>query len=297
MRQRSRYPLQVLQDRLGQANQALEVDPGWAAAWFALGEARQRLGLLAAARAAFAEALRLDAADHQGASLRLAAIDGRAVGALPRAYVARLFDDYAPRFNAHLTGDLRYRGPAVLCDAVQRVAPGRRYERALDVGCGSGLAGAVFRSLADHLSGVDLSPAMIEEARRAEWYDALSVEDAVDYLCAQPPGSLDLIFAADVFVYLGDLGPALAAIQRALASSGLIAFTVEAEPGQAFGLGEALRFRHSEAYLARALVEVGLRPLTLRAASTRREAGGDVAGLVVVAGHASEQVGGVDGRR
>ena len=47
--------------------------------------------------------LALDPADVQGAMPRLALI-GRAdaPGALPEAYVARLFDDYAPRFEAHL---------------------------------------------------------------------------------------------------------------------------------------------------------------------------------------------------
>ena len=40
--------------------QALERAPGWAAAWFALGEARQRLGEIDAAAAAFRSTLRAD---------------------------------------------------------------------------------------------------------------------------------------------------------------------------------------------------------------------------------------------
>ena len=271
--------------------QTLEIDVGWAAAWFALGEARQQLGDFVAARAAFAEALRLDPEDHQGASLRLAAIEGRQVGTLPRAYVARLFDDYAPRFNAHLTGDLFYHGPAVLYDAVRRLAPGRRFRRALDLGCGTGLAGAAFRALVDDLSGVDLSPAMIEEARQAGVYDALAVGDAVDFLAATPAAGADLILAADVFVYLGELAPALNAARCALAPDGLLAFTLESEPGSTFGLGETLRFRHSHAYLSRALDEAGLTVLTLELASSRREAGVEVPGLAVLVGHGGGKFG------
>ena len=266
--------------------QTLEIDPRWAAAWFALGEARERLVERDAARKAFAEALRLDAADRQGASLRLAALDGRQPDALPPAYVARLFDDYAPRFSSHLTAELGYRGPQVLSEALNAAAPARRFRRTLDLGCGSGLAGAVLRTQTDVLVGVDLSPGMIEEARRTGLYDALEVGDVVAFLNAEAAGGADLIVAADVFVYLGDLAPALGAAARALAQGGLLAFTVEAEPGEAFSLGASLRFRHSRDYVASALAAAGLRPLTLALASTRREAGADVAGFVVVAGRA-----------
>ena len=263
--------------------QTLEIDPLWAAAWFALGEARQQLDNFDPARAAFAEALRLDPEDRQGASLRLAAIDGHQVRALPHAYLARLFDDYAPRFNAHLTADLFYRGPELLFDAVRRLAPDRRFRRAVDLGCGSGLAGAAFRGVVDVLSGVDLSPGMIEEARRAGLYDALAVGDVVEYLRSQLLPA-DLVLAADVFVYLGDLSPTMKAAASALTPGGLFAFTVESEAGEGFGLSETLRFRHSRAYLTRSLSEAGLNALAIEAASARREAGLDVPGFVVVAG-------------
>jgi len=272
--------------------QAIEIDPLWAAAWFALGEARQRLGAFPPARAAFAETLRLDPEDRQGAALQLAALDGRDVSALPRAYVTRLFDDYAPRFGAHLTDDLLYRGPAALFEAVRRLAPGRHFARGLDLGCGSGLAGAAFRAIVGWLSGVDLSPGMVELARLAKVYDALAVGDGVEFLRCEPPGEADLILAADVFVYLGDLLPTLSAAARALAPGGLLAFTVEAEPGEGYRLGEALRFRHSRAYLVRALGEAGLQAQVLEPSSTRRELGVGVPGWLAVCGRGRRPRGG-----
>lgn len=187
--------------------QTLELDPRWAAVWFALGEARQQLSEFDAAHKAFSEALRLDARDRQGASIQLAALEGRQPDALPPAYIARLFDDYAPRFSNHLTVELGYRGPQILSEAVSTAAPRRRFPRALDLGSGSGLAGAIFRSRVDELVGVDLSPAMIEEAKRTGLYDALQVGDVVDFLREQAPGVADLVLAADVFVYLGGSHP------------------------------------------------------------------------------------------
>ncbi len=263
--------------------QTLELDPRWAAAWFALGESRQQLGDFLLAREAFAEALRLDPSDTQGASVRIAALDETAPKALPAAYVARLFDDYAPRFDEHLTRELSYRGPELIAAALDAAAPGRRFLRALNLGCGSGLMAAALRSRVDAIAGVDLSRGMIERARRTKLYDALAVGDVVAFLVAEPEASADLAVAADVFVYLGDLAPVLAGIARTLKPGGLAVFTVEAEAGQNFGLGATLRYRHSRGYVERAVNAAGLAPLSIGDVSTRSEAGAPVRGLIVVA--------------
>src|SRR5208337_1882462 len=126
--------------------QALEQARGWPPAWFALGEAREKLGDVEGAADAFRRTLETDPSDAQGAGPRLALL-GKAEppSALPRAYVARLFDGYAPRFEAHLTEKLHYRGPALIAEALDAAAPGRRFAHALDVGCGDGLMGEAIR--------------------------------------------------------------------------------------------------------------------------------------------------------
>jgi predicted TPR repeat methyltransferase len=76
-------------------------------------------------------------------------------------YVRRLFDQYAGRYDAALTEHLHYRGPALLLEAVTsalaRQARPIRFESLLDLGCGTGLGGAVFRPFSVRLVGVDLS--------------------------------------------------------------------------------------------------------------------------------------------
>jgi predicted TPR repeat methyltransferase len=263
--------------------QALERAPDWAAAWFALGEARQELGDTDAAAEAFRAALRCDPADAQGASARLALIGrGDPPPALPSAYVARLFDQYAPRFEAHLTEALAYRGPALIAGALGAVAPARRFGRALDLGCGAGLMGEALRERIDHLTGVDLSPAMIAKARERGIYDALIVDDATAALMRQPPAAFDLIVAADSLVYFGPLAPLFAAAATALATNGLVAFSLETLEGEGFALGASMRFAHSRAYVEATAREVGLHSLLIQAASTRREAGADAPGLICV---------------
>jgi predicted TPR repeat methyltransferase len=264
-------------------DQALERAPNWAAAWFALGEAREKLGDLDAAARAFRGALVADPADAQGAKARLALIGrGNAPGALPQAYVARLFDDYAPRFDKHLTDNLGYRAPALIAEALSAIAPGRRFASALDLGCGTGLMGAELRSHTDRLSGVDLSAAMIAKARERGIYDRLVTGDAAAMLGREPPGISDLIVAADALVYVGDLGPLFAAVARALASDGLFAFSVETCEGDGFKLEPTMRFAHSRSYVETKAREVGLPPLLVRSASTRREAGADTPGLICI---------------
>jgi predicted TPR repeat methyltransferase len=272
--------------------QALELAPHWAAAWFALGEAREKLGDFDAAARAFREALVADPVDAQGAMARLALIgQGDAPRALPPAYVARLFDDYAPRFDKHLTDKLGYRAPALIAEDLSAIAPGRRFASALDLGCGTGLMGTELRSHTDRLAGVDLSAAMIAKARERGFYDRLVVGDAAAILGREPPGILDLIVAADVLVYFGDLAPLFAAVARALASDGLFAFSVETCEGDGFKLKPTMRFAHSQSYVEATSRGVGLQPLLIRTASTRREAGADAPGLICVFGRAERPVG------
>jgi tetratricopeptide (TPR) repeat protein len=93
--------------------QTVEMAPAFATAWFALGAIRDRLGDRAGAVAAFEKARDADPDDYHGARLQLARLgSGEATPAMSEAYVRRLFDQYAGRYDAALTERLAYRGPA-----------------------------------------------------------------------------------------------------------------------------------------------------------------------------------------
>ena len=270
--------------------QTVEQAPHWAAAWFALAEAREKLGDFDAAARAFRGSLAADAADAQGAAARLALIGrGDVPDTLPPAYVARLFNDYAPRFDVHLIKNLGYRAPALMAEALSAAAPDRRFASALDFGCGTGLMGEALRDRVDRLTGIDLAPGMIVKARQRGAYDELKVGDAVAVLNSGPRGTFDLIVAADALVYIGDLAPLFAAVVTALTPDGLIAFTVETCEGDGFKLEPAMRFAHSRSYVEATAREAGLRPLLVQSASIRREAGADAPGLICVFGGTERQ--------
>ncbi len=127
--------------------QAAELAPGFASAWFTLGEIRQRLGEREQAIAAFRKARDADPDDRHGARLRLMLLGAEQLSAMPPAYVRALFDQYAPKFEAALVDDLCYRGPALLFKAVLSVRAAVRkaalFNRAIDLGCGTGLAARI----------------------------------------------------------------------------------------------------------------------------------------------------------
>jgi predicted TPR repeat methyltransferase len=268
--------------------QAVELAPSFASAWFALGEMREDLDRRDVAIDAYRRASAADPDDRHGARLRLIRLGAEPVAEMSPAYVRALFDQYAPKFDMALRGDLGYRGPEILLKAVlgARHACGRPgfFRAGLDLGCGTGLAGLAFAAIVDAIDGFDLSPGMIERARERQIYRRLEVADMIAALRGEGEGSADLILAADAVVYLGDLAGLFAEAARVLSDDGLLAFTVEAGAGDGFGLGAGLRYVHSEPYLRAALGAAGLQVRDLSAVSTRTDGGVPVPGYVVVAG-------------
>jgi predicted TPR repeat methyltransferase len=267
--------------------QAVELAPGFASAWFTLGEVRERLGMRDAAIAAFREAQVADPDDRHGATLRLMLLGAEPLSGMPPAYVRALFDQYAPKFEAALVDDLGYRGPSLLFKAVLSARAAIRkpafFKRAIDLGCGTGLAATAFAKEVDEFTGIDLSPRMIERARATGLYARLEVAEMVGGLRGMPDASADLVLAADAMVYLSDLASVLLEVRRVLVTGGLLAFTVETHGDDGVILGEGLRYAHGAAYVRASIAAAGLTLSRLENLSARNEDNAAVPGLVVVA--------------
>jgi len=198
----------------------------------------------------------------------LAAADGSVPPpSSPASYVATLFDAYAPRFERHLTRRLKYRAPQLLADALLPLLSGGAHAMA-DLGCGTGLMGALLRAHASRLDGVDVSAKMLERARTRGIYDALHAGELTQFLAARP-AAYDVLVAADVFVYIGSLQPAFVAARDALRPDGLLAFTVEALDDGDYVLQPTRRYAHSRRYIehladAHGLASRGMTRRTLR---------------------------------
>jgi predicted TPR repeat methyltransferase len=267
--------------------QATDLAPGFASAWFMLGEIREELGERDASIAAFRNAREADPEDRHGASLWLMLLGAETVSAMPPAYVRALFDQYAPKFENALVDDLGYRGPALLFKAVLAARHAVRkpafFRRAIDLGCGTGLAATAFAREVDHFIGIDLSPRMIEKARTSGLYAELEVADMLEGLRAKADASADLVLAADAMVYVADLVPVLKQVRRVLADGGLVAFTVETHDGDGVVIGEGLRYAHGAPYVRGSIESADLSLSQLEDLSARNEDNSPVPGLVVVA--------------
>jgi predicted TPR repeat methyltransferase len=131
------------------------------------------------------------------------------------------------------------------------------------------------------MAGVDLAPRMISAARRRGCYHELAVGDIATALrpCV---ASFDLVLAADVFVYIGDLAETFGLAAIALRPAGLFAFSVEAHEGEAYVLGPTRRYQHSLAYVRKLAAEHGLTEAHAQRSVLRTDAGAEVTGWIVV---------------
>ncbi|MCW6512564.1 tetratricopeptide repeat protein, partial [Lichenifustis flavocetrariae] len=186
----------------------------------------------------------------------LEVLSGQSHLAAPVEYLESYFDDFAPTFEDKLVNVLGYQVPERLAALAAPHLRGRA--KAIDLGCGTGLAAPWLKPLVTCLIGVDVASGMLGQARRGGCYDDLIKAEGVLHLAGQP-SSCELIFAADMLVYLGPLEVLFVAAWNALRPDGLFCFSIETSTDQGHTLLPSGRFAHAPDYvrsLARSRFEV-----------------------------------------
>lgn len=208
----------------------------------------------------------------------LDAVAGEGLDRAPRDYLVAYFDRFAETFDKQLVEVLGYDAPEKLAQLVAE--SGKTLPRAVDLGCGTGLAGLHLRPGRTRLVGIDLSPRMLDKAKDRQIYDSL-VEDELVAFLEQTPEQFDLVFAADTIIYLGELAGFLSGAARVTPPGGLVAFNVETTWDAPFVLLPSGRFAHAVAALqANAAPWFELR--TNQPAVLRVEANAPVRGALIV---------------
>jgi predicted TPR repeat methyltransferase len=273
-----------LSEALASLDRALALAPATAGAWTQRGSLLKDMGRTAEAAAAFERAIELGA-DAELNRFFLASLGTLASPAsAPRSYVQALFDDYADGFDQHLVEVLGYQAHRQLVTPLAGLQS-QPFDSALDLGCGTGLCGPLLRPLARQLTGLDLSQAMLDQAAARSVYDRLVKAELLDHLRSTPERH-DLLVAADVFIYVGELDAVFAGVARVLRPGGMFCFSVEhAQDDRPVALNSHLRYAHSLPYLQGLAQRHGLRLLRSVAEPIRQDRTQAIPGLYVYLGH------------
>ncbi len=179
----------------------------------------------------------------------------------PRSYAEELFNQYAQAYDQHLTQYLSYKAPQSLFDRwASANYPEKNSLVIVDLGCGTGLAGALFAPYAKQLIGIDISSGMLQQAKEKNIYSRLIHDDLVNALIHLNSLQADMIIASDVLPYLGDLTDLFTQVAKLLKPGGSFGFTIEVATNPStndFYLQTNIRYTHTTAYIIRMAQELG----------------------------------------
>lgn len=196
-----------------------------------------------------------------------------------------IFDHVAPNMRSMIEAALGLPADGVLGSGLQ-------WLDILDLGCGRGTMGSQLKPLANFVTGVDLSENAIKIALREGSYDSIKHGDAVTIVKAMLPNSFDLVVAADMVPYFGDLGDLFRAIAAVTRPGGLVAFNADAldatEDGsnganvRAFELNFTGRWSHRRKYVTQSITAAGMSVLGVRVVKGRTRLVSTAAGEIVL---------------
>jgi len=198
---------------------------------------------------------------------------------VPTVYIAAHYDHYATAYDVYLSESLKYCGPELIRGQLQKSAKDRSDLSVLDIGCGTGLVAQEIQTFASAIDGVDVSQNILDIASNKNLYRNLINADYLDYLDAMP-AAYDLIVAADVLNYEGDLLAPFQKIADSLEADGLFVFTVESGHKQDYLLRNTGRFQHRKNYILDIAKQTGLTVENQDDAIIRVDCGQDVESLV-----------------
>jgi len=235
--------------------------PDQAAAHSSLGNCLRVLGRFDDARHAFERALALDPR-LDGARYYLAALGAAPVpGSTPADFVKGVYRHIAQHYDQTHTGlRLGYRVPDHLFDLVRRARGAAPAPEIVDIGCGTGLCGSVFRPMAARLVGIDLVEEMLVEARKKNVYDELLCGELTQILAGHA-AAFDVAVAAGVFIHIGDLRPVFESCRAALRPGGVFAFSTHEHDGDGFRLQPTGHYAHAPGHVTRIAAAAGFMPI------------------------------------
>jgi predicted TPR repeat methyltransferase len=260
---------------------ALELNPENWDAWYDFGDLCLSIGKRDEGRRAFEIYFKANPDDAEIEHLLIALKDETPPERASDRTIQKIYKDFAWSYETRMRDDLEYKGPERLFDGLKPVIGERSGLRVLDLGCGSGFAGVVLKPISARLIGIDLSPDMIELARKRGIYDDLEVAEITGWL-DRTSENFDLISCCDCLIYFGDLKRITAAAARRLNPGGIFALTTEGGPAFPFRITDTGRYEHHAEHIRDAAAAAGLSVAYLEQSFLRLEYGAEVVGNYAV---------------
>lgn len=187
-------------------------------------------------------------------------------------YSRRLFDLFAGNYEQTMAA-LNYNLPSEMADMLGDVDG-----TVIDLGCGTGLLGEKLKNAHNSLTGVDISAQMLQKAAEKNIYAKLEQADIMEYSRSMPHA--DLVTAADVIGYIGDIAPlAKNVFPRPFAFSAATDDTLTTD----FRLTDGGRYIYKPEYIEQTLQRTGYKNIAKRQTVLRTENGRDVSGIIFYA--------------
>lgn len=265
---------------LNQLEEAKEAYDKAVEIWPEFSEAHYNLGILfkesehwAAAEKEYRLAAELDPSNHSAKHM-LSALSGKSVDAAPLEYVEGLFDRFAATFDEELINKLSYGTPDLLKDLIMKETQDEfKCQNVVDLGCGTGLSGKAIRGLSQQLTGIDASKKMLAVAGKKKVYDKLWQGEICEALSTIKE-TFDLFFAADVFVYIGNLEQVFSVVKKHARKEALFVFSTESHSeDEDFDLRVTGRFAHSVDYVKKVAQKTGFMVERVESANIRKDKG------------------------
>ncbi|KAL1589612.1 hypothetical protein WHR41_01506 [Cladosporium halotolerans] len=183
----------------------------------------------------------------------------RSYGNLNIADMTQLYDDWASTYDKDVMEGEEYKAPPLIAETIlAQLPPSDKVNnliapevKILDAGCGTGLVGIYLAKLgAQHVDGIDLSPGMLDIARKTGAYGKLEPADLTNPIDA-PTGAYDVVSCVGTFT-AGHVGPkCFDELVRVTKAGGLVVATVLDEIWKPLGFD-----KHVEGMAADGKVEI-----------------------------------------
>ena len=211
-----------------------------------------------------------------------ASVDNKTPKNAPLNYVESLFNNYAKNFEISLTKQLNYKFPKKMCEFVINCNDiPNTFDNAIDLGCGTGLSGEVFRDYVDFFTGVDLSNNMLDIAKKKKIYDELLTGDICNIL-KKSTKKYNLFIIADVFVYIGELQDVFSQIKNRSEEGAIVIFSTEHLEEGDYRLVKQ-RYRHSKNYIEKILKQNNFNLIDFKTEKLRKDKDSYITGGIYLA--------------